>query len=115
MGGRGGPEQTDPFRAAMEEKQNEEHNSSMILRSHTGEILVKQDENQDDIFSDRPMSSMSEMSLDMDHASRCDSRIEGSVINIEQDKSFVLKEENSFIIDKEKGMIVKRNITITAK
>ena len=114
-GGRGGPEQTDPFRAAMEEKQNEEHNSSMILRSHTGEILVKQDENQDDIFSDRPMSSMSEMSLDMDHASRCDSRIEGSVINIEQDKSFVLKEENNFIIEKEKGMIVKRNITITAK
>merc|ERR1712227_180935 len=81
-GGRGGDgPNVDPFRAAMEAKQEEDE--PLVLRSHTGDILIKSDESRE-VFDERPVSAMSDMSIDGDGVtSRPGSRLEmmGDVVS----------------------------------
>ena len=126
-GGRGGQQETDPFKASMGKQQN---GGVMELRNHVGEILINgndeekkmgDDKVQDivETFFDRPMSAMSEISIDMGNLSRPESRtadinVEEDIVSNVKDNIFPIKqvENNNEVLSKE---IVRRNIVITAK
>ena len=82
-GGRGGrgEDEMDPFRTAMEAKQAEDFEPEpMVLRSATGDLLIQPDSEcpNDLVFDERPVSAMSDMSLEGGPLTRPGSRMEAN-------------------------------------